>query len=761
MRIRGTSKDIVPTVANPDIVVKGLSSVLSSNSFHDSLEDLNAMILAADPSNTARVTQLGQRLDEIVRDMEPNAPPTKLLSLGISGLRSIEKLERPKTLDAVASAVAASSEYLVGAEHRSLATLETAAAALRELLGLPEPQPPAATHAAPKARLSSDDEAVGELQGSILPWDRDLLIEFRGEARDRLAIAEAGILSLESQTDNAESINAVLRAFHTIKGSSGMLRLTHIHALAHQVENLLILCRDHTIRMEGQYADLALQACDALKFMLDQIEMLSPGEEPAPPDNIDRLIEALANVQQPLEQPAVVARVEPEPTTSVNEEDEEETDQAPAETPETDMVSSSRATSSLSETTIRVNTDRLDDLVNLVGELVIAQSIVAQDVNAIDGEHNCLVRSVSRAGKIIRQLQDLAMGLRMVPLKGSFQKMARLVRDLSHKSGKPIALETVGEDTEIDRNMVEILNDPLVHLIRNAVDHGIEPVSDRVVRGKEPTGLLHLRAYHAAGNVVIELEDDGRGLDRDGILRNAVQRGLVEANQELSDDDVYSLIFHPGLSTADQVTEVSGRGVGMDIVKRNVESLRGYVEVASRPGLGTQFTIRLPLTLGILDAMLLRVGRHQYLLPTIAIRRNFRPEPDSVSLVAGHAEMVSLHGQLFPLFRLHALFDIDDAIIAPEQAMVVVIEVAGKRCALLVDELRGQQQVVIKSLGKALANVQGVAGGAILGDGRVGIILDPVGLVQLAHGQTSDARTVSSLEQPVTQPDFVTNPMGT
>lgn len=574
--------------------------------------------------------------------------------------------------------------------------------------------------------------AVDETQGLILPWDRDLLIEFLADARDHLAVAEAAILSLEIQPDNPESINAVLRAFHTIKGSSGMLRLTYIHTLAHQVENLLILSRDHAISTTGKYIELALQACDAIKFMLDQIESLSPDEEPVPPRNIDQLLKALADV----EQPAATAGAESQRNSSMSED--EEAERGIGDTSEADMASSLPKAASPSETTVRVNTDRLDDLVNLVGELVIAQSIVAQDVGAMGGEHTHLLRSVSRAGKILRQLQDLAMGLRMVPLKGTFQKMARLVRDLSHKSEKAIVLETAGEDTEIDRNMVEILNDPLVHLIRNAVDHGIEPASERVSRGKEPTGLLRLRAYHAAGNVVIELEDDGRGLDRDGILYKAVERGLVQAGQQLSDDDAYSLIFQPGLSTADHVTDVSGRGVGMDIVKRNVESLRGYIEVSSRPGLGTKFTLRLPLTMGILDAMLVRVGGQRYLLPTIAIRRSFRPEPGSVSLVAGHAEMVSLRGQLFPLFRLHKLFDIADAVIDPEQAMVVVVEVAGKRCALLVDELRGQQQVVIKSLGSSLTDVQGVAGGAILGDGRVGIILDPVGLVQLAHGQTAD-----------------------
>jgi two-component system chemotaxis sensor kinase CheA len=270
-------------------------------------------------------------------------------------------------------------------------------------------------------------------------------------------------------------------------------------------------------------------------------------------------------------------------------------------------------------------------------------------------------------------------------------------------------------------------------MIRNAVDHGIESAADRKRCGKSSEGMLHLRAYHAAGNVVIKLEDDGKGLDHDKIIHKAVQQGLVEAGREMSDDEVYSLIFQPGLSTADKVTDVSGRGVGLDVVHRNIESLRGHITVASRPGTGTKFTLTVPLTTAILDAMRLRVGGQQYLLPTIAIHRSFRPEPGSISTVAGRAEMVMLRGQLYPLFRLHKLFNIDGAINDPQQAMVLVIEGAGKRCALMVDEILGQQQVVIKSLGNALADVQGVAGGAILGDGNVGIILDSVGLAQLVH----------------------------
>jgi two-component system chemotaxis sensor kinase CheA len=370
----------------------------------------------------------------------------------------------------------------------------------------------------------------------------------------------------------------------------------------------------------------------------------------------------------------------------------------------------------------------------MVGELVIAQSMVAQDPQVTSGHAPRLQRNVSHAGKIIRELQDLTMSLRMVPLKGVFQKMNRLVRDLARKSGKKVQFVTEGEDTEIDRNMVESLNDPLVHMIRNSVDHGIEQPDTRTENGKDESGTVTLRAYHAAGNVVIQLEDDGKGLDRERILAKAVERGLIDNNKELSDAETFMLIFQAGFSTAEKITDVSGRGVGMDVVKRNIESLRGRIEVASKKGEGSTFSIRLPLTMAITDAMILSVGEETYLLPTVSIEQSFQPPAGSISTVSGQGEMVMLRGELLPLFRLHSLFNVPKAVSDPYEALLIVIEGGGHRCALMVDELLGQQQVVIKSLGRGMAKVPGVSGGAILGDGRVGLILDATGLLQLAEG---------------------------
>ena len=321
--------------------------------------------------------------------------------------------------------------------------------------------------------------------------------------------------------------------------------------------------------------------------------------------------------------------------------------------------------------------------------------------------------------------------------------MARLSRDLARKAGKQVQFVSEGEDTEIDRNLVETLNDPLVHMMRNSVDHGIEMPEDRRAAGKNTLGTVRLRAYHSAGNVVIELSDDGKGLDRDRIHAKALERGLIQPGDVLTDSDVYGLIFRAGFSTAEKITDVSGRGVGMDVVKTGIESLRGRVEVDSKPGEGTKLTIRLPLTMAITDAMLVRVAAERFMLPIVSIEQSFRPEAGQVSTVVGRGELVEVRGELLPVVRLYEVFDTPNAANKFEEALLIVVEGENKRYALMVDELLGQQQVVVKSLGRSMGQIEGVSGGAILGDGRVGLILDPAGLMELAHSRDGRSRVLA------------------
>jgi len=376
-------------------------------------------------------------------------------------------------------------------------------------------------------------------------------------------------------------------------------------------------------------------------------------------------------------------------------------------------------------------------LIDMVGELVIAQSMLAQDATVVQGIHHELSRKISHAGKIVRELQDLSMGMRMIPLKNTFQKMARLVRDVAKKCGKQVEFVTEGEDTEIDRNMVDFISDPLVHMVRNAVDHGIEKPDVRQEKGKAATGTVRLSAYHAGGDVVVELKDDGAGLDAEKLVAKAIAKNLIESDKGMSENEIFNLIFAPGFSTAETLTDVSGRGVGMDVVRRNIEAMRGRVEINSEKGKGSVFTIRLPLTLAITDGMLVRVGEEKYIVPTVNIQMSFQPNRKMISSVNGRGELVSLRGELMPVFRIHQLFEVQNAIEDPTKGLLMIVADGRRRCALLVDELLGQQQVVTKTLGQGIGKINGVSGGAILGDGCVGLILDTAEIVALARQNTN------------------------
>lgn len=588
--------------------------------------------------------------------------------------------------------------------------------------------------------------------------DASLLAEFLAESLDHIQNAEAGMLAVETDPDDVEAVNAVFRAFHTIKGSAGFLGLACIQELSHRAENLLDRVREGEIQLSGGYADLALESSDALKQMLQALDGWQEGPLPEPPPQFIELLtrlrdpetaisddeeitaDAIARTGDILVREGVVDRETIERLASQDDDrpiGERIVEAGAASTAEVAgaLRKQRKATQSLADASVRVSTDRLDSLINMVGELVIANAMLAQDEELRERSGQDVVRKIDQISKITRELQDVSMSLRMVPLSATFQRMARLVRDLSRKSGKQIELVTEGEDTEIDRNMVESISDPLLHMVRNAVDHGIEPPEARIAAGKPPTGTVSLRAYHAAGSVVIELEDDGKGLDRDRIYAKAVRNGVIADGAQLSDEEVYRLIFSAGLSTAEQVTDISGRGVGMDVVRRNIEAMRGRIDITSTLGEGTTFTVRVPLTLAIIDGMLLRVGSERYILPTISILRSVRPEPGSVSTVNERCEMIDLQGRLLPVLRLHEILGIDGATTSVADGLMVVTEGSASAAALLVDELLGQQQIVIKSLGDGLGDVPCVSGAAILGDGSVGLILDVDGLLKLARSR--------------------------
>ncbi len=385
---------------------------------------------------------------------------------------------------------------------------------------------------------------------------------------------------------------------------------------------------------------------------------------------------------------------------------------------------------------IRVAIDKIDELINMMGELVITQSMLSQlgEAEQFGPEHIERLRDgLAQLERNTRELQENVMRIRMLPISFAFQRFPRLVHDLGAKLGKQVELQLSGEQTELDKTVMEKIGDPLVHLVRNSLDHGIETPEQRRAAGKPETGIIHLNAFHEGGNIVIEIRDDGAGLNRDRILAKAIENGLVGPDEHLSDEQIHDLIFAPGFSTAEVVSDVSGRGVGMDVVRKNIRALGGTVEVHSEPGQGSTFTIRLPLTLAILDGQSVRVGKEIYIVPLIAIIESLQVDPEAVKSVTGAAQVYCLRDEYIPIVHLAEVFGVQAEARRLEDGLLVVVEGEGSKIALFVDDLLGQQQVVIKSLETNFRKVDGISGATILGDGTVALILDITGLIGLSR----------------------------
>ncbi len=393
-----------------------------------------------------------------------------------------------------------------------------------------------------------------------------------------------------------------------------------------------------------------------------------------------------------------------------------------------------RTDSTASTSSIRVGTDKIDELINMVGELVITQSMLGVlgdgfDMSKIDR----LQDGLTELERHTRQLQESIMRIRMVPINFVFSRFPRMVHDISEKLGKKIDLRISGETTELDKTVVEQIGDPLTHLVRNSVDHGIEPREDRIAAGKPETGEVHLNAYHKGGSIVIEISDDGAGLDTERIREKAIENGIISESDDLSEERIHELIFHAGFSTADVVSDISGRGVGMDVVRKNIIRLGGNIEIKSKRGHGSIFRISLPLTLAILDGQIISVGEEKYIVPIASIIESIQVKSDMVNKVSGKGEVFELRGEYVPILRMHEFFGVEgDFIDDLENGILVVVEGDGKKCGLFVDLLLGQQQIVIKSLETNFVRIQGLSGATIFGDGSVALILDIPGMVRQA-----------------------------
>jgi two-component system chemotaxis sensor kinase CheA len=382
---------------------------------------------------------------------------------------------------------------------------------------------------------------------------------------------------------------------------------------------------------------------------------------------------------------------------------------------------------------IRVSTEKIDELMNTVGELVITQSMLTQLGTRITGPHSDQLRAgLAQLERNVRELQESVMRVRMLPISFVFSRFPRMVRDLSQRLGKQVELKLSGDQTELDKTVLEKIGDPLVHLVRNSIDHGIELPQARVAAGKPSTGVISLEAYHKGGSIVVEVCDDGGGLQRERILAKARERNLVGATEALTDEQICHLIFMPGFSTADQATDISGRGVGMDVVRRNIKELGGSIEVSSTAGRGSRFVITLPLTLAIVDGQSVSVGSETYIVPLITIIESLQLEPGGVNRIAGHQEVFWFRDGYVPVVRLHEVFGLEPRTTQLHEGLIMVVEGEGRKVGLFVDDLLGQQQVVIKSLETNFRRVDGVSGATILGDGAVALILDVPGLIRVA-----------------------------
>lgn len=618
----------------------------------------------------------------------------------------------PASIDIVGKVIEQLSE-LVEAEKNALATAD----AEPPIESLP-PQTTSPTSSAKGVEFDADPETI---------------CDFINEATEHVDVAEEQLLIIENDASNAEALDSVYRTFHTIKGLASFLGLEDTRTLSHRAESMLNHAREQENGLTGQSFEVALECIDGLRRQIVNVQRwLNVGKlevDPQLENLLNRIDAVLANEDCVSQDPIGL-------TASSGESNAIEPNT------KTEGGAGGTATgprgSSQPRESIKVDRERLDHLINVIGELVIGQAMLEEEIASRDTLGSSEVLSLDRLNKTVRDLQELSLSLRMVPVAPAFQKMARIVRDLARKLGKQVYFETSGEDTELDKSVVDLIGDPLMHMVRNAIDHGIESPEDRRTAGKPSHGTIALRAFHQGGNIFLELQDDGRGLNRDNILNKAVQRGIVGKRDKLSDNEVYELIFAPGFSTAGKVTDVSGRGVGMDVVRRNVETLQGSVSVQSEKESGTTITIRLPLTLAILDGLSVRVESETYILPILSVIESYSATADCVQSIAGKGEVVVVRGEVIPLVRLSHLLQSKQAVNQNQASslLFVIVEERGRRYALLVDELLGQSQVVIKNLESNFRKVEGIAGATILGDGRVAMILDICGLLTLLkHGQ--------------------------
>jgi two-component system, chemotaxis family, sensor kinase CheA len=541
-----------------------------------------------------------------------------------------------------------------------------------------------------------------------------LLPKFVEEGDEHLTLVEATLVAIEANSSDSAQIAEAFRAIHSFKGNCGICGLSDLEQLSHKAETLFGKLQLNPTLASPSLISLLLEVVDVSRHTLAKV--LSGNAEVRNLDGwLDRLETAILEAEN-----RTNSGIEESGTRAAVKADVQYISEEVSLEPIPDIPSQHRSP----ETSIRVDTEKLDLLMNLVGELIIAETTVTKNPDLEGYDFENFQKAALNLNRLTRSLQEVAMAVRMMPIAGTFRKMVRLVRDVSSKQGKSVELVTSGENTEIDKTVVESISDPLVHLIRNAVDHGIEDSSERVAQGKSATGCVWLEARHQGGEVLITLRDDGRGLDLQRILKTAVDRKLADPTRRYSDREIIDFIFAPGFSTARAVTDISGRGVGMDVVRCNIEGIGGRIETTSEVGHGTTFTLRIPLTLAIIEGMLVRVGKSHYTIPLLTIRESVKARRQDITATSDGCELLKLRKRHYPILRLHAFHSIENAQESIEEGTLVIVEAGEKLACLLVDEVVGQCQTVIKGLPEYLRRIKGLSGCSILHNGDISLILD-------------------------------------
>jgi two-component system chemotaxis sensor kinase CheA len=584
---------------------------------------------------------------------------------------------------------------------------------------------------------------------------RDMVHRFIGECSDLVDRAEKITLGMNPREKSVEPINDIFRAIHTIKGNSGFFGYAYLERQCREFESLLDKARQSGAPPGESLVNTAIATIDHIRSSIATLvindsptagktQETPTGTQSAKPDTppqqtpeykpLGEILVDMGVVKDEVIQEALDEQERPIGEILVQKGivGKEAIDEALKIQKEREAPNGQAATQEIVRKEIRVDTAKLDKLFELVGELITAESMVINSPDLAGLKLDSFTKSFASLNKISREIQETTMMIRMIPLDGLFQKMTRLVRDLSRKMNRPVNFIVSGQDTEMDKNVIEQVSDPLVHILRNAIDHGIEPREKRLASGKSETGTVTMNAKYEGSEIWISVRDDGAGLNREKIVAKALSKGMIKGEPaNLDDKDVWAFIFEPGFSTAEVVSDVSGRGVGLDVVKKNLEHIRGRIEIKTIPGEGTEFTLAIPLTMAIIDGITVRVGANRYSLPLGDIIEFFKVTPDQITRTGRSEETVNIRSEFLPLIKIGEVFRVKGAIGDPQDGIVIVVQNNGRKACLLIDEVVGNQQIVVKSLSEYLGKVEGVSGCSILGDGGVSFIIDTGKLLSL------------------------------